>query len=245
MKFCVENDEIFIDKRPKKQDLDEILFWLKKEKEDRGNSFYCNKRVIESAFDNGGVIAFKQGKKNIGLVVWSSINKLQADIDIFVIHPDYRGQGYGRLYYNEIIDFFKSRDFKVVKLFCAPTTSEDFWKKMGLIKFPNSVRTEHELTYYTILVDTASIENIGSMDKIELWDVEPYEAKEKQPKWTWYVEINDDILSYPIIQPCDCNWNMRWSRNNQVIREEKVKYFTNEDSELYYKPFLYINELRK
>lgn len=144
----------------------------------------------------------------------------------FVIHPSYRGQDYGELYYNLISDFFRDRGFKAVKLFCEPRTSEQFWRKMGLVRFTDCGQTEHELTYYGVL-----------------WDVEPYEAEETNPKGIWYIEIQDDRLLYPIIQPCNCNWNLRWSRNGTVIKEAKVKYFTDEAYKLYCDQFLYIKEL--
>lgn len=245
MKFSIENDETFIDAEPEKQDIEEILIWLKDEKNHIGTSFYNNKDIIERAFKDGDSIVFKHGKKNIGLSIYSSVDKLRVNIDIFVIHPAYRGQGFGRFYYNQILRLFRSNGVKAIKLFCSPSTSEPFWKNMGFIKFSECGQTEHELTYYMILVDTASIENISMADKIELWDVEPGEADEKKSKWTWYVDMKDGVLEYPIIQPCNCNWNLRWSRNSQVLREGKVKYFTNEDFELYCYPFLYIDELKE
>lgn len=240
----MENDERFIDIEPKQQDIEEILIWLKDEKKHSGASFYNNKNVIEHSFEEGNSIVFKQGKENIGLVVWHSVDELRVDIDIFVIHPIYRGQGFGHFYYTAISDFFRSKGFKVIKLFCSPSTSEAFWKKMHLIKFPNCRQGEHELTYYDALVDTASMEYISMADKIELWDVEPYEAEEKNPKWTWYVEMKDDMLLYPVIQPCNWNWNLRWSKNGKVIMEEKVKYFRGAGSKVYCSPFLYIEELK-
>ncbi|MPW26144.1 hypothetical protein GC105_10120 [Alkalibaculum sp. M08DMB] len=112
-------------------------------------------------------------------------------------------------------------------------------------KFRDCGQTEHELTYYGILVDTASITYIRNADVIELWDAEPYEAEEKEPKWIWYIETKNEELMYPIIQPCNCNWNLRWSRNGQVITEEKVKYFTDEDYKLYHSQFLCIDKLEE
>ena len=212
--------------------------------------YYDNQNIIKEAFRKGELIVFKQGKKNVGLVIWSRCDDLQANIDIFVIHPDYRNQGLGKFYYNEILDFFRSKGLKMIKLFCYPVTSEKFWKKIGLIKLPKCGRKEDRIYYYSILVDTASIENTKdtkdtkNTNKIELWDVESDEKNEKKPKWTWYVEIKDGKLKYPIIHPCDCNWNLCWSRNGTIIKQEKVKYFSEED-ELYYKPFLYIDNLQE
>lgn len=241
----MQNYQMYIEVEPKQEDIEEVLVWLKKERDRNGVSFYNNRNVIENSFKRGNAIVFKRGKENIGIVTWYGDERLRVDIGIFVIHPDYRGQGYGAFYYNAISDFFRNEKFIAVKLFCEPRTSEAFWVKMGLVKFPNCGQTEHELTYYGVLVDTASTEYISTADKIELWDVEPYEAEETEPKWTWYVEIQEEELLYPIIQPCNCNWNLRWSRNGIVLKEEKVKYFTDEDYELYCSQFLYIHELKE
>lgn len=229
---------------PEYQDIDEVLNWLKRErdKDSRGFGFYNNKNVIKESFERGNSIVFKYEKKTIGLITWCE-EGIKVNIDIFVIHPYYRGQGFGHLCYKATSDFFRNKGFKVVKLFCEPKASESFWTKMGFIKFPNCGLTEHNLTYYKILVDTASTSYISNVDKIELWDVEPYQAKNKEPKWIWYIEIEDEMLLYPIIQPCNCDWNLRWSRNGTILKEEKVKYFTDCDYELYDSQFLYIDEL--
>lgn len=245
MNFNNKNCKGFIEIKSTKQDIDEILNWLKVEKEHDGASFYNNKNIIDKAFEKGETIVLKDGEKNIGLLVWGKTNKICANIDIFVIHPDYRRQGFGRFFYNEILKFFRMQEFKVTQLFCEPQTSESFWKKMDLIKFPECEVGEHELTYYKILVDTALVENNSTNDKIELWDVDHYQAEDKEPKWTWYIEMDNGVLLNPIIHPCNCNWRLRWSRNNQVIREEKVKYFTSNTMELYDFPFLHITELKE
>lgn len=245
MNFSIENEEKFINVNPSKQDVKEVLDWLKEEMDHNGRSFYCNKNIIESAFEEEKSIVFRYKEKNVGLVIWSNYDDFRVDIDIFVIHPSYRNQGLGSFFYNAILIFFRNKGFKTLKLFCEPKNSEVFWKKMGLTKLPECGRTEPDLTYYMILVETASIKSMEAMDKIELWDVESYEAKTKKPKWTWYVKIKDGVLLYPIIHPCNPDWNMCWSRNGQIIKQEKVKRFTREDFELYCYPFLYIVELKK
>ena len=230
-----------IDTKPNEQDINEILKWLKS----YGDGFYNNKSTIEKAFVDGECIVLKKGKQNIGLVIWTdNKDEKQVKIDIFVIHPDYRRQGLGRFFYNEILNYFRIKGFKTVKLSCEPKKSKLFWEKMGFIKLPDCGCTENELTYYTILVDIAPMERENMIDKVELWNVEPHEIQRKRPKWTWYVKNTDGVLDKPIIHPCDCNWNLRWSKNGQVVREGKVKYFTNEDYELYSYPFLYIDELK-
>ena len=240
----MHNDKNSIVIAPKEQDIDEILVWLKRERDSNGVGFYNNRDVIYKSFQSGKAIVLKHGVENIGMVIWSE-DEIHVNIDIFVINPYCRGQGYGRLFYKAISEYFRNEGFKAMKLFCSPQSSERFWMKMGLHKFPDCGWKEHELTYYGILVDTASITYIRNADKIELWDVEPYGAEEKEPKWIWYIETQNEELMYPIVQPCNCNWNLRWSRKGQVLKEEKVKYFTDEDYELYSSPFLYLDKLEE
>lgn len=238
----MQNGEDIIDIAPKEQDIEEILVWLKRERDRNGEGFYNNKNIILESFQRGNVIVLKHRGKNIGMAVWSE-DDIHVNIDIFVINPLFHSQGYGSFFYKAISEYFRTEGFKAVKLFCEPRTSERFWIKMGLNKLPDCGYTEHELTYYVILVDTASIINIRNADKIELWDVEPYKAARKEPKWTWYIETQNGDLMHPIIQPCNQDWNLRWCRNSQVLKEEKIKYFTDEAYELYRSKFLYIDKL--
>ncbi|MBM7561512.1 GNAT family N-acetyltransferase [Fusibacter tunisiensis] len=240
----MKNDEDYIEAAPVEEDIEEILVWLKRECDINGVGFYNNKNIIVDSFHSGNAIVLKHRGENIGLVTWSR-NEILVNIDIFVIDSSYRGKGYGNFFFQAISEYFRNKGFKAIKLFCEPKSSERFWIKMGFKKLPYTGRSEHELTYYGVLVNTASITSKCNTDKIELWDVEPYEVEKEGPKWTWYLEKQNEELLYPIIQPCDCNWNLRWSRNGQVIKEDKVKYFTDKDYELYSYPFLYINKLEE
>lgn len=114
---------------------------------------------------------------------------------------------------------------------------------MGLVKFSNCELAEHELTYYGILVDVGSIEYICKADKIELWNVETHDAGKTEPKWIWYVEIQNTVLLYPVIHPC--NWNIRWSRNGVTLKEGKVKCFGEEAYKCYCSQFLCIDKLKE
>ena len=237
--------ENHIEMAPTLQDIKEILVWLKEERDcdARGHGFYNNKNIIMDSFRLGNAIVFKHENKSIGLIVWNESDDILVNIDIFVIHPSYRGKGFGELFYHDVCNYFVEKGFKAVKLFCEPKTSEKFWVKMGLLKLHDCGYTEHELTYYGVLIDVASTIYINNAEKIELWDVEPYEATEVEPRWTWYIENDEGKLLYPILHPCNCNWNLRWSRNGDVLKEDKIKYFTNKDFELFKSKFLYIEKL--
>lgn len=238
-------NENIIELKPKLQDMEEVLIWLKYETETSfdGHSFYHNIDVIKEAFTSNTLIIFKHKSKSIGLATWSEYSPLVVGLNIFVVHPGYREKGFGAFYYKAISDFFRSKHFKVIKLFCSPEESEPFWIKMGLQEFPDCGSQEHKLTYYQLLVDTASIEQESKTDKIELWDTTPNDSMNKEPKWTWYIELKEGILLNPIIQPCDCNWQLRWTKNNKEIKLEKVKYFTDVYCELWKSKILYIEKL--
>ena len=237
--------ENHIEIAPTLQDIKEILGWLKKERDHDilEHGFFNNKDIILDSFRLGNAIVFKHENKSIGLIVWNESDDILVNIDIFVIHPSYRGKGFGALFYHDVCNHFVEKGFKAVKLFCEPKTSEKFWIKMGLLKLHDCGYTEHELTYYGVLIDVASTIQINNAEKIELWDVEPYEAIETEPRWTWYIENDGGRLLYPILHPCNCNWNLRWSRNGDVLKESKIKYFTNKELELFKSKFLYIEKL--
>lgn len=232
-----------IEINPSKKDLNEIKNWLKEEYELNGEGFYCNWNIISNAQKTGTLIVFKIDNCCAGFVEWGKTYEFIIDINIFVIHPDYRGKGFGRIFYNLVRDHFKNDSTKVFKLFCEPTSSEEFWKKMNFYKLPKFGYSQHELTYFSILVDTASSDYIEGADIIELWDVEPVWVEDNEPKWIWYIENKNNELSLPIIHPCDCNWQIRWIRNGKVLKEEKVKYFTENNFEFYHDKFLIIRNL--
>jgi hypothetical protein len=80
------------------------------------------------------------------------------------------------------------------------------------------------------------------LNKIELWDVEPYESKDKLPKWCWELILDNGTLLNPIIAPYDSNWKIKYTYNSTIIFEDKVKYFLRQFSEDY-GWFLYIVKL--
>ena len=119
-----------IEIQPKRRDINEILSWIKEEKEtDKfGYGFYNNKSVIIDSFELGKAIVLKCNNKNIGLITWCD-NDILIKIDIFVIHPDYRRKGFGEYFYRTVSNYFKSKGFKVVKLFVNLNHLKSFGKR--------------------------------------------------------------------------------------------------------------------
>lgn len=223
--------------KPEEKDIEEVLEWLKDEFLSSGNGFYNNKNIILDSFSKGETLVLKEESKSIGLAILSR-NDNHVDLDIFVIKLNYRNQGYGKIFYNKISIFLVKNGFLTIKLFCAPATSERFWRKMGLTKLPIDILCSHKLTYYDIIGKTASTLYIKGADKIELWNIDYYKSISNEPMWVWYVDPTENEFQYPIIHPCDCNWKIRISRNGKTLKENKVKYITDEFNEFYNSPFL-------
>ncbi|PKP51210.1 MAG: hypothetical protein CVT92_13290 [Bacteroidetes bacterium HGW-Bacteroidetes-1] len=115
---------------------------------------------------------------------------------------------------------------------------------MGFIKFPTRGYSESELTFFRPLIEvTKSNGNPDDFNKLELWDVEPYQSTNNSPRWIWNLELSNNKLEKPIIQPCNVNWNLRWTKNGKIVREDKVKYFSDKDNQIEFCPFLYVKEL--
>ena len=83
----MEKVKLRLELYPRKNDVEEVLNWLKEEKDyvKYGLGFYNNKNAILDSFELDKVFTLKLEDKNIGLVVWSDIENEIVDIDIFTI----------------------------------------------------------------------------------------------------------------------------------------------------------------
>lgn len=223
-----------------KRELDQIENWLKKESLSSKKGFYCNWNMIIKAYSEKRMAIIKNKDFVIGYTIWR-IEDIHIEIDIFEIKPEYRKKGIGKYFISEISEYFKKKDFLAIKLFCEPEESEIFWRKMDFIKFPKRGYSESELTFFKpLIIVTKSQTNVDENNKLELWNLEPYEIKDSKPKWIWEVDLNNFI---PILHPCNSNWNLRWTKNGKIVKEGKVKYFTNKSNPIEFSPFIYIEKL--
>ncbi|OJV54282.1 MAG: hypothetical protein BGO31_13105 [Bacteroidetes bacterium 43-16] len=135
-------------------------------------------------------------------------------------------------------EYFRSEGFIAITLFCDPVESEAFWVKMGFTKFPFPYYAGSELSYYKPLQNVCVTTNDKPKDRLELWDVEPYQIDNSQPIWTW--EVNENMPA--ILSPSYADWHLRLTIDGMIVKEDKVKYF-NEDIESIIGPFLYLENL--
>jgi GNAT superfamily N-acetyltransferase len=225
-----------------KSELNEIENWLKEELLTSKNGFYHNWTMITKSYSENRMAILKNKENVIGYTIWR-IGDIHIEIDIFEIKPIFRKKGIGKYFINEISEYFKKKNFLALKLFCEPKESESFWKKMGFIKFPERGYSESELTFFKpLIIVNKSQTNVGENNKLELWNLEPYKVKDSKPKWIWNIDESNFI---PILHPCNSNWNIRWTKNGKIIKDDKVKYFTHKNNQIEFSPFIYIEKLIK
>ena len=130
---------------------------------------------------------------------------------------------------------------------CAPAESEKVWKKLGFIEFPNNClewSSENKELYKIIVPHSLPTSTNSTNEYIELWDKEIYKQSIIESKWRWDIKFktNSNMLTLPIIHPCDKEWRIQWVKDKQIIQNDKVKYFN--DQEIRFGDFLIINELK-
>ena len=227
---------------PSQSVLRTIKNWLSEEDEKYNGGFYCNWDIIEYSFHRNELVSFELNMEIIGFVVWSQY-EFYIEIDIMEIHYSLRNKGLGKLFFEKVSDAFKEKKALAFKLFCRPRDSEYFWRKMGFIKFPIRGYSESDLTFYKPIIEVSeTTEKANSLNKLELWDVDPYRSTKKEARWCWDLEMDNEKLIKPIIQPCNINWNVRWTKDGKIIKEDKVKYFSRDNS-IEFRPFMYVEKL--
>lgn len=209
---------------PIDEHIDQIEKWLIEDWNKNKEGFLKHWDMIQEAYAENRLSVLLDNGIAIGFVVYRIFNELGL-IDIAEIKPSNRKKGIARKFILNNLKFFKSKGVLVVKLFCAPEISEGFWKKCGFNKFkiPNSSRINMYKTLIPILEPSGKMQN---NDILKLWDCEPYQANENEPKWLWNLEYKpgNKTLIKPIIFPAYKDWQLGLMKNEEQI-EKKVKYF--------------------
>jgi len=218
--------------RPSSTQLARIKAWLMEENNVLGEGFFCNWEVIQDSFDNKRICVLVLEKKEIGFITWFDRDKVNT-IQITEIRSEFRRLGYGRYLVDALTERLAKRGSLVLELYCQPAKSEKAWKKLGFREYPKvegfeAYNEKDGKHLYKILVPflkpTKSKKDVVT---IELWDVEPHQINKVSPLWKWHPKLKPGTrhLDKPIIFPSKRDWNIRWSENGTIIREEKVKYF--------------------
>lgn len=205
--------------------------WLREEDQESGTGFYCNIEIIESSFRKKNFLSICESNSPVGFVVWSSYYCI-ATIGIMEIHPAHRNKGYARTLVTQLLSLLREKDIVAADLQCSPESSEPFWRKMNFIDFPdcrNGRWNKSNMPLYRIITPHCSADpEVQSHERIELWNDEPHYTENSTPTWTWSVNYTEDrrTLTTPIIHPCQSDWRIRWMRNDKIVKDDKVKYFS-------------------
>lgn len=238
MKYSISLDPIT-------QHLEEIEKWLIAERDTNGEGFYCNWTIIKNFYARNELVVLLVDNKPVGFCCWRKTSNLSGQINIFEIRPDYRGKGLGLSFTNKLLAFFVSKNIYVVDLQCVPENSESFWRKLGFIDVPPSIHFWDKQTthlFKRLVPYQQQVQNHNGYNYIEIWDLEPYAAKNRESKWKWDLNItNEKKISLPIIQPCEQDWRIKFVQGGKVIIDDKIKRFGN--IEIYNGPYAIITEL--
>jgi len=227
--------DLNINFNPSDSELTQIEQFLLKEKREFNEGFYCNWPLIKEAYEKKRIISFHCNNECIGFVEWRD-GDFVIDIDRFVIRREFRKQGLGKYFFEKIFEFFRKKKAKVIGLDCEPHESQWFWKKMGFIQFP-AAEFWKELTFYKNLIEVQeTTDNPSSLNKVELWNLEPSRIRTQKPKWCWDL----DMSGKPIIQPCNHKWQLKYTKNAEIFYEGTLGRFPEAYDQILFSPFLFI-----
>lgn len=195
---------------------------------------------VISSFERNELIVLFRKNELIGFSAYL-FDYPVSKINVVEIVEKYRRKGFGKKLANTTLKEIQKRKGEVVELFCAPTNSESFWKKIGFKNLPETRFTNGQIIMYKTLVETLLPNQTDDNDEtIELWDVEPHQADRNEPKWSW--NINSTELKKPIIQPTDCDWQICWRKGKTEIKKGKVKYFSS--NQINFGNFIILRDLK-
>lgn len=117
---------------PTKAHLAAIKEWLKKEREETNEGFYCNWEVIERAFNNKLVFIGLYNREPVGFMVYY-LSAPKLIYDIIEIKPSHRDKGLGKKMVLDSIKYFKEKGVTKVEVDSINEGSEQFCKKLGFV----------------------------------------------------------------------------------------------------------------
>lgn len=231
---------------PSRKHIGQIRSWLKVEYIIYQEGFFCNWNIIYDSYEKRRLFCLIDNGIAVGFVTWFKCDRI-VEIEIAEVKRELRGHGFGRYMIERISQIFSTVGCVAFSLQCSPSTSESFWSKLGFISYSDDYSTTNQ-KMYKCLVKTmpfADYLNEGESNPIiELWDCEPHLAIDREPKWRWIIKFDKETtkLEYPIVIPCNDNWNIRYRHGNSKI-ENKVKRFI--DHEIHFDKFMIIEEFEK
>ena len=107
-------------------DLAAIDEWLRKERDETGDGFYCNWGIIVSSFEERELYVLRTDGYPVAF-----LSDQGTTHNIAEVHPEHRGKGYGKRLATHMIALSREHGLSVIEIDCAPSTSVPFWRRMG------------------------------------------------------------------------------------------------------------------
>ncbi|WP_158285114.1 GNAT family N-acetyltransferase [Arenibacter aquaticus] len=228
---------------PSRKHLLQIEKWLSKEYNSGGHQFYGNWNGIVKSFENQNLITIQYEDLVYGFLTFK-LDDYVAHIDICVIHSEQRRKGLGKELLDRSTEYFQSFGILVLELFCVPKSSQSTWKRLGFLDFPEFPHN-NRISMFKPIVEYLKPNNPGEtkQNKILLWECKGYRKERENPKYQWELQFENDgkTLQKPIIQPAYYKWNLQAIINGEIILEEEIERFPNNNVE--HGNFLIIREL--
>jgi GNAT superfamily N-acetyltransferase len=110
--------------------LQEVLVWLKAEREETGDGFYCNRNVIAQSFAVGeGLCAFAE-EGIVGFAVFQMFTD-GGDVQIVEVKPSARRRGLGSALLLAAVDVLCRQGAKYVDVECTSPEGEALCRRHG------------------------------------------------------------------------------------------------------------------
>ena len=245
----IREDGVNICFSPTVLQLVEIEEWLKEESK-KGKGFYCNWDLIQQAHSRNQMAIVEVETNAIGFVIWYETER-SGSIEIIEVKSSHRKKGYGKLLIDQLYKYFLRKNIHVVRLVCSPPSSEKIWRKLGFTGFPDIAafgrfNIRENIHLYKVIVPSADPgnSNLEVDEFIELWDDAPNQAENREAAWSWPLSFKDGTreLVKPIIWPASEDWKIGWVKGENVMRECKIKYWSDQQN-ISFSNFVIINKM--
>lgn len=231
---------------PTKEHLSQIEPWLQKENLDP-EAFSFSWDSLVDDYNDKQLYCFIIQNEVVGFICWRT-NENVVILNIVDIKPEKRSLGLGKQMVEMFLNNFKEKGFVVADGQCA-NFSESFWEKQNFITYESGylhgIQTMYKpLIEYLPLSKNCDESFLGV--RVELWDKEPWEAKDEVANWCWLFVTKEETLKLelPIVFPANQNWRMRVTIDGEEVSDCKIKHRA-DVGVIHRSSFLYIEELPK
>ena len=226
-------------------EIKQIENWLIEEQSLSKEGFYCRWEDIKSAYIDNRLIAIFDDDKAVGFTTWCS-SEYVSRIDYIEIKPTHRKMGFCRKLISHLFEYLKNNNIYVAQLQCSPESSEPIWRKLGFVDFPKGLYDNciNKQLYRILVPHIQFAKDLSILNRIELWNKEPFQSNNIDSIWKWDIEYvgNTSKLILPIIAPAWKDWRIRWVRNGECVKDDKVMKF-NYKKPIDFGEFIVIEEL--